>query len=155
MFVSVVLRNTLIFSHFLQRNKNYLNSRLQVIRMIELDFMTLVLALVVVFIFYIASSWIIREVMEFIFRTHQNTFHQSSQIAAVLTLFIILQFFISQVAFLSGIVLGIMIIVFLLMLKRIYELSLGKAILAAVVCLIAFAVFFMLISYLLILFQGI
>lgn len=93
-----------------------------------ISLVTIVAMFVGLLIFFFITSIIIREVGEFILKIQDSTFYKSSEIAAVLTALIFLQFLVGNIVILQVLILVAFIELLYMMGKHIYELKRKQAV---------------------------
>lgn len=113
-----------------------------------MDFVSVIIALIISGIFFVVLSMIIREVVE-LFKIEHNTFHKASEIAGIIALLAVLQFFVSTISWLSILISIFMLIVMYVLLKRFYGLSYKKALYILSAILLVFLVIIVVISLIL------
>lgn len=119
--------------------------------MVELNLVNMVGGIIIVFVFYLITSLVIREINEYIFRIRENTFHKSSQISVVLSILVIVQFLMGGNPAVNIIVGIIMIAALYFMLWKLYKISAIKAFLATAVIVLVFILLLALVAFLLLL----
>jgi hypothetical protein len=116
--------------------KNYINTEFSNASM-EFNLVYLVSIILVLVVFWLLSSLLIREVVE-LFKVHMNTFHKSNNIAFVLTAVLLFQFLFSGSPIAGIIFLIIFIAALFLMIWKVYGTKLSKTIMIGLSILLGY-----------------
>jgi hypothetical protein len=111
----------------------------------ELTFIAIVVGIIATAITYFILSVIIREIAV-LFKIKPSTFHTSSIVAGVVCVLLFAQFLVSEVTWLSGIILAAAILSLFYMIQREYEVSTLKALMMGIASLIAMAILILLLA---------
>ncbi len=106
-----------------------------------------VLALLILEVFFFLAAITIREIAVYIFKIKDHTLHKSAEVAAVLTVLVLAQFLIAKSNLLKGIILIIMIFVLFYMIRRTYELDVKKALLMSLCFIVIWAILLAVLAY--------
>jgi hypothetical protein len=105
------------------------------------DFITITFGAIVLFLFYIVMTILVREGIHFIFRLQNNTYYHANEISIPITFFVLLQLILGD-SFIINSVLGVIsALTTFIIIKRTYSLGWSKASLVLlyvvfVICLI-------------------
>jgi len=114
----------------------------------------IVLALLILIVFYFITSIMIREVAEYILKLPGSTFHKSSEVAIVLSAVVLLQLIVGKSWILNALLLIAFIELLYVMTKHIYEVERKQALIMTACVVVGWIVMLAIIAGILVLFPA-